>query len=140
MKTDVKVRGKIARVVNSREAAINVGSDDGVEMGMIFDILSPILQNIKDPDSGRSIGSINRPKVRVKVTKVEDRVSLVSTYKIKGGSNPLYAWASLLSPGPPQRHETLKAKDSAWEELEEKDSYVRRGDPVVQVLDEAHEG
>ena len=34
------IRGKIARVLNSREVAINKGADDGVKIGMVFKILS----------------------------------------------------------------------------------------------------
>lgn len=32
------------------------------------------------------------------------------------------------------RYETLKTREETWEDLEEEDSYVKTGDPVVQVL------
>ena len=35
------IRGKVARVLNSREVALNVGLNNGVEVGMCFDILDP---------------------------------------------------------------------------------------------------
>lgn len=137
MKTDVRIRGKVARILNSTEVALNIGQEDGVKVGMKFDILSPISHDISDPDTGQTIGSIDRAKVRVRVTEVERRVSVVSTYRMKGGSG-LYAWASLFS-GSPQRRETLKNVEASWEELDEKDSYVATGDPVVQVVDDADE-
>ena len=31
-------------------------------------------------------------------------------------------------------HETLKTEEKTWEDLDEKDSYVKTGDPVIQVL------
>ena len=79
--SDKPIRGKVARNLNSRELAINVGSADGVEVGMYFDILDPKGEDVKDPDSGEVLGSLDRPKVRVKVTKVQERLSVASTYK-----------------------------------------------------------
>lgn len=34
------LKGKVARILNSREVALNIGADAGVEVGMRFDILS----------------------------------------------------------------------------------------------------
>ena len=140
MTTELKIRGKVARILNSREVAFNIGRHDGVEIGMLFDILAREAQDIMDPDTGMPIGSIERPKVRVQVTMVEDKVSLASTYRTtstnrKRGNSSLHAWASLLSTAP----KTLRSSANTWEELDEKDSYVATGDPVVQVLnDESH--
>ena len=67
------IRGKVARILNSREVALNVGASHGVEDGMQFDILAPELHNIRDPDTHEVIGSVNRPKVRVQVGITEDR-------------------------------------------------------------------
>ena len=58
-----------------------MGSADGVEVGMYFDVLDPKGEDVKDPDSGEVLGSLDRPKVRVKVTKVQERLSVASTYK-----------------------------------------------------------
>ena len=33
------------------------------------------------------------------------------------------------------KHETLKTEEKTWEDLDEVDSYVKIGDPVVQVLE-----
>ena len=47
------------------------------------------------------------------------------------------AWASTLSP--PKwitEYETLHTEEATWEQLDEEDSYVATGDPVVQVLDD----
>ena len=33
------IRGKVARVLNTREIAINVGTANGVTVGMYFDVM-----------------------------------------------------------------------------------------------------
>ena len=75
------IRGKIARVLNSREVAINKGSDDGIKIGMIFKILSTKGSEIEDPDTGEPLGSVDIVKTRVKVTMLQGRVSVASTYR-----------------------------------------------------------
>ena len=35
------LRGKVARILNSRELVINIGEQEGVEIGMLFDVLDP---------------------------------------------------------------------------------------------------
>ena len=136
------IRGKVARILNSREVAINRGSEDGVREGMYFDILDPVSEDIKDPDTQEILGSIPRPKVRVKVTRVEERLCVASTYKSRrvniGGTGgglalPSGFARSLLPPEWVTKHETLKTKEKTWESLDEKESYVKTGDPVVQV-------
>ena len=56
------IRGKIARVLNSREVAINLGSGNGVKVGMHFDVLDKNSEDIMDPDTGALLGSIERAK------------------------------------------------------------------------------
>src|SRR6266704_2575452 len=75
------IRGKVARILNSRELAINVGSSDGVVEGMYFDVLDPKGEDIKDPDTGQVLGSLERPKVRVRVVKVQEHLSVASTFR-----------------------------------------------------------
>lgn len=136
------IRGKVARILTSREVAINRGRKDGVQEGMYFDILDPISEDIKDPDTEEVLGSISRPKVRVKVTRVEEKLCLASTYKSRrinvGGTGQTFAFPSgfakaLLPPEWVVKHETLKTQEKTWESLDEKESYVKTGDPVVQV-------
>lgn len=136
------IRGKVARILNSREVAINRGSKDGVREGMYFDILDPVSEDIEDPDTGEVLGSISRPKVRVKVTRVEDKLCVASTYKSRkvniGGTGRGFGFdtgfaKALMPPEWVVKHETLKTKETTWESLDEKESYVKTGDPVVQV-------
>lgn len=137
------IRGKVARILNSRELAINVGAKDGVVIGMFFDILDPKGEDIKDPDTGDILGSIERPKVRVQITKVQDRLSVASTYRKKevnvGGRGTTLGTLGTIGEMfmPPKyvtMYETLKTTEKTWEDLDEQESYVKTGDPVVQVV------
>lgn len=136
------IRSKVARVLNSREIVIAAGTNKGVTTGMYFDVMDPNGEDIKDPDTGEVLGSLERPKVRVKVTLVQERLSIASTYKKEkvniGGPGHFISAASSLSQAlmPPKyvtKYETLKTDEQTWEDLDEEESYVKTGDPVLQV-------
>ncbi len=132
------IRGKVAKILNSRELALNIGSDAGVKFGMIFEIMSPGEEVIRDPDTGDVLGEVSLPKTRVKINRVAPKFSVAATYRSKrvdaGGVNTLQ---------PPKwetRYETLKKEGSfetGAEPLEAWGSYVDAGDPAVQVADAA---
>jgi hypothetical protein len=141
------IRGKVARILNSREMVINVGAQSGVAVGMRFEVMDIKGEDIRDPDTGELLGSLERPKVRVEVSKVEERLSVASTYKQEtvnvGGAGMgtaigTYSLSGLFMPAKWEtRYETLKTEEKTWEDLEEEDSYVKTGDPVVQVVADA---
>ena len=76
-----KVRAKVARVLNSREIVITAGAKNGVLVGMYFDVMDPKREDIRDPDTGEVLGSLERPKVRVQVIQVQDHLAVASTFK-----------------------------------------------------------
>lgn len=140
-----KIRGKVARILNSREIALTVGATSGVVIGMHFDVMDLKGENITDPDTGELLGSIERPKVRVQVTQVQEKLSIASTYKKErvniGGTGGFLAEVGLVSRAlmPPKhivKYQTLKTDEKTWEDLDEEKSYVKTGDPVVQVIEE----
>ena len=104
----------------------------------IFDVMDRDHENIFDPETGARLGSIERPKVTVKVVTVEDRFAVATTYKSKrtraGGSFGIGFAEALMPPKWVTKHETLKTEEMTWEKLKEEDSYVKTGDPVVQVF------
>ena len=137
------IRGKVARILNSREMALNLGTSDGVRLGMQFDVLDPKTQDITDPDSKEIIGSLHRPKVRVVVGIVEPQFSIARTFRRRrvnlGGTRSTLSMGILESFRPEhwvEREEDLKTKEKTWEDLDESESYVKTGDPVVQVPEE----
>ena len=135
------IRGKVAKILNSREVALNIGSDAGVLRGMVFEIRSPREEVIEDPDSGDVLGEVNLPKTRVKVNRTSSKFSVAATYRSKrvdvGDVGTLQ---------PPQwetRYETLKLEGSfeiGSEPLDSWDSYVKVGDPAIQVPVESWTG
>ena len=132
------IRGKVARVLNSREIAINKGSDDGVEIGMIFKILSTKGSEIKDPDTGKPLGSVDLVKTSVKVTVVQERIAVASTYRshrVNVGGRGLAIVGLFDPPKWETRFETLRIDEAAIEDLDEEDAIVHTGDSVVQDLE-----
>jgi hypothetical protein len=136
------LRGKVARVLNSRELVLNIGAQHGVEIGMKFDVIDPKGEEIKDPDTGALLGSLTRPKVRVEVSQVTDNLSVARTFKARkiniGGENRLYEFdavaKSLLPPRWITEYETLRTPEKTWEDIDERESLVKVGDPAVEVL------
>ena len=150
------ILGKVARVLSTREIAINVGAADGVTVGMYFNVIDPCYEDIKDPDTDKVLGSFERPKVGVQVVQVEEKISIASTYREvevniggSGKSGSLKALPSLtaleaylgpfsrslMPPNWVTRYETLEKTEKTDDRLDEKDSYVNVGDPVVQVIE-----
>lgn len=136
------LKGRVARILNSRELAINLGAEHGVKVGMIFRVMDAKGEDIKDPETGEIIGSIPRPKVRVRVTQVFDKVSLAETYRKQrmniGGIGPHMPDIAKMFTPPKwvDYYETLKTEEKTWEDLDESASYVKTGDPVIQVEEE----
>lgn len=136
------IRGKVARVLNTREIAINIGTADGLTVGMYFDVMDTC-EDIRDPDTEEVLGSIEIPKVRVRVTYVKERLSVATTYQSRkeyvGGSPTFRSLGpfseSLMPPKLVTKYETLKQTDATKAELDEKYSYVKSGDTVVQVIE-----
>lgn len=130
------IEGKVAGVLNERELVINIGSLQGVKRGMKFKVLASEPLVIYDPETGEKLGMLDREKVRVAAVEVHKRFSICRTYRTrKVGGNSLYAATLLKQLAPPREEpETLKAYDSAYPPpLSEAESYVKRGDRVVQI-------
>ena len=135
------ISGMVARVLNSREVALNVGANDRVQVGMVFKILSQTGSEITDPATEETLGSIELEKTRVKVTRVYDRISVAETYLTRrvnvGGSGfGLGLSANLFAPPKWEtRYETFEIDENTKLELDEAEAYVKRGDPVVQYIE-----
>ena len=135
MATQVElIRGKIASVLNAREVAINRGAVDGVEQGMKFNILSSNVLDVKDPDTGESLGVIRKTKFRVRVNSVYDRMSVAETFtkhRVNVGGNGI-GMGMFTPPRWVERYETLYLQDASPDATADSDSYVSVGDVVEQ--------
>jgi len=134
------LHGKVAAILNERELAINIGADDGVEPKMKFKVLAEYPTEVLDPETSERLGVIDREKVRVQATEVRERMSICRTYRtrhIPGGLYYYFRMPNLMAP-PREVPETLKADDSSrLPPLPEEESYVKIGDRVVQLAEEA---
>ena len=137
------IRGKVAHVLNTREIAINVGTAKGVTVGMYFDVMDTY-DEIRDPDTDEVLGSLERPKIRVKIIHVQEKLALATTYQKErvniGGTGrglPLGPFArALMPPTWVEKYETLGKTEKTKDVLDEKDSYVNVGEPVVQTIED----
>jgi hypothetical protein len=135
-----RIRGSVAAILNRRELVLNVGSDAGVMTGMKFAVLAPSGLEIKDPETGEPLGSVELPKVLVEATRVDSKLAVARTFRSTkrnvGGSGLGLTGASAFDPPRwVEEPENLRLKDNPdREQLREAESYVKIGDPVVQVV------
>lgn len=74
MKPDI--RGHVARLLTDDELLLNIGAEQGVEVDMVFKVLDPRAQNVKDPISGADLGSVERVKAKLRVIDVGEHLAL----------------------------------------------------------------
>lgn len=132
------IKGVVAKILNTRELIINRGSDNGVKAGMVFTVYDKKGENIKDPETGKLLGSIRRPKVDVRVTTVEPKLSIAQTFKSKrinvgGNATSLIGISQVFQPPKYEDvYDTLKTDEKTWEDLDESESFVKTGDPIEE--------
>ena len=83
----MRIKGKIAKILNTRELVLNRGFDDGVAVDMEFAVLEPRL-SIIDPDTQEPLGDLEREKIRVRVFETYPKFSLARTYETYQEINP----------------------------------------------------
>ncbi|PSK66679.1 hypothetical protein B0E53_01319 [Micromonospora sp. MH33] len=82
-----EIVGKVARIINEHELAINVGGDKGIAVGDKVALYRTI--DVKDPDSGEILGSVDVRKLRLEVVIVEPKfcVAAITERQTGSGSN-----------------------------------------------------
>ena len=68
--------GKVARILNEFQLVLNVGLQQGVKPGMTF-IIFEQADEIKDPETGESLGRLEIVKAEVTVAHAQDTLCLV---------------------------------------------------------------
>lgn len=126
------LEGLVAGVLNELELVINIGASSGVQKGMIFKVLAEEPVDVLDPETEDFLGQLNVEKVRVKVSEVREKLSICRTYRKRVIGN----WPPIDLIEPRQKiQETLKADDPSYiKPLSEKESFIQKGDRVVQVI------
>jgi hypothetical protein len=139
-----RIEAKVAQIMSARDLVLNKGSDDGVAIGMRFAILNRKGADIRDPDTDEVLGSVELPKTFVKIVSTKPRLSIARTFRefrVSGG--PLWGMGALshLADPPSRRVETLKTDEARLQdELDEHESFVKIGDPAVQMVGEEFSG
>ncbi len=77
------IEGKVAKILDEYSIVINVGRNDGVTEGMVFVILTQSGNEIKDPDSGETLGTLENVKDYVSVAHIQDKFATCVAKELK---------------------------------------------------------
>ena len=77
------VEGKVAKVLGNNEIVLNRGRGDGVRVGMLFEVFAPEGEEVWDPDTGETLGTVEDVKARAEVTEVKERLAVA---RLQGGA------------------------------------------------------
>ena len=127
------IEGKVADIINRRELIINRGEGSGVRVGMKFKVMDQIL-TITDPESKEQLGTLEREKIRVKISEVQPKFSVArtyETYRTVESSIP-----GLLGSRTVTRVRTLETQEDTLQSPSDRVASVNAGDVVVEIDDE----
>ena len=129
--TKTSVEGKVAKIINRRQLVINRGTDHGVEPGMKFVVVDDF-EEILDPDTQESLGTIRREKIRVRVVEVQKSLAIASTYETY--VNPgLGSYVRAFEEPTKQVRKLKIPQDYSTTPFEEVEGFVNIGDKVEQI-------
>jgi len=151
--------GLVAQILNARELVINIGAEAGVTEGMKFAVMSKAATKITDPETDELLDEIDREKVRVRASEVRPKITICKTYVVRtipgrpgySGFSGFSATDALMNitkqlevlhkPEPERKIlDTLRADERDLPPpLSEAESYVKRGDRVIQVIEDEKE-
>ena len=60
------VEGKVAKILGKGEIVLNRGRSHGVRTGMLFEIFAPEGEEVWDPDTGETLGTVEDVKAKVR--------------------------------------------------------------------------
>jgi hypothetical protein len=86
----------VVRLVNDFDLIVNMGKGQ-VEVDEILEVLDPRTQDVRDPKTGETLGSLDLPKCQVYVKHVADHMALCSVF---GRSTGLSAVSAVMSGSP----------------------------------------
>ena len=128
------IEGKVAKIMDEYTVVINRGSEHGVEEDMRFVIYEPG-DEIKDPDTDKSLGKFEHVKAKVEVTNVSEKFSTAKTYETHTMTMPALQEAIVRVTGQTMRNELPLDEETRAGLPERKKTLVKIRDLVRQVLD-----
>ena len=130
------IAGKVAKILNTRELVLNKGTNDGVEIGMRFEV-QDLGVDVIDPDSEDILGRLARPKLRLEIVHIEPRFSVGKTFDTYQQPNFAAAFSAVISPTFITRVKTIREGEE--QEFSEGSVSVSVGDPVAQLAQPSSE-
>ena len=70
------VEGKVAKILGNNEIVINRGRNVGVRQGMLFEVFAPEGEEVWDPDTGETLGTVEDVKAHAEITEVKERLAV----------------------------------------------------------------
>jgi hypothetical protein len=70
------VEGKVAKILGNNEIVINRGRNEGVRPGMLLEVFAPEGEEVWDPDTGETLGTVEDVKAHAEVTEVKERLAV----------------------------------------------------------------
>jgi hypothetical protein len=127
-----KIEARVAQVLSGRQLVINRGHADGVTAGMRFAVMAESPVPILDPETNQVLDEIDRVKVRVEAIEVRERIAICSTYEYQDVALSIGELIGSRRKVPV----TFQAdQNGALPPLDPEESYVRRGDRVMQIVE-----
>ena len=74
------VEGKVAKIMGKGEIVINRGRANGVRQGMVFEVFTPEGEEVWDPDTGETLGTVEDVKAKAEVTEVKERLAVARLF------------------------------------------------------------
>ena len=125
-----QIEGKVAAIIDDTTLVLNIGDEQGVEEGMAFAIFAAHGE-IKDPDSGESLGSWEMVKARVVATHVQPRLCTVRAPIV--GEAPVVGDTRTLSAMMVEHSVSLPKGAGEWQRLEVRGADIS-GRPQSQLI------
>ncbi len=86
------VEGKVAKILGKGEIVLNRGRSHGVRQGMVFEIFAPEGEEVWDPDTGETLGTVEDVKAKAEVTEVKEKLAIA---RVVDADSPFGAAAGL---------------------------------------------
>jgi hypothetical protein len=74
------VEGKVAKILGKGEIVLNRGRSHGVKQGMLFEIFSPEGEEVWDPDTGETLGTVEDVKAKAEITEVKEKLAIARIF------------------------------------------------------------
>jgi hypothetical protein len=126
----VVIEGRVAQILNHRELIINRGRNDGVAHGMTFEILIGEPLQVNDPETGESLGILERTKASVRASEVHDKFAVCQRRQRIARRESRVAPEGFFAPK--SRGSPTVADETNVDLLSEEEQEIKVGDRVKQ--------